>query len=825
VSKNLPSHAQVVIIGGGIIGCSLAYHLTKMGTTDVLLLERKQLTSGTTWHAAGLVGQLRATQNMTKLAQYTSNLLMTLEEETGQPTGFLQNGSISIANNAERFEELKRGASMARVFGLDVEVITPQEAADAWPLMNAADLVGAVWLPGDARTNPIDTTRAFAKGATMRGAKVVEGVAVTAIHQKNGKVTGVSATPDGTDEVIEISADVVVNCGGMWARELGKSVGVNVPLHAAEHFYVITEPVEGVHRDLPTLRDPGSYTYYREEVGAILAGFFEPNAKPWGMTGIPKDFEFGTLPEDYEHLDDVFDKVMHRMPAFESAGIHTFFNGPESFTPDDAYHLGESPELKNFYVAAGFNSIGIQSSGGAGKVLAEWIVNGYPPMDLWDVDIRRNAPFQGNHRYLYDRTTETLGLLYEMHWPFKQFTTARDIRKSTLHDRLDAAGACFGTTAGWERPNWFAPNWSDKFAGKPKYEYSYGRQNWFDYSASEHNAVRENVGLFDQTSFSKFMIQGRDALGYLNRICGGQIDVSIGKVVYTQLLNERGGIEADVTVNRLAVDQFMLLDAAGTQNRTGSWLQRQVQPDEFAVVTDVTSSYCMLGLMGPNSRAVLSKLTDADLGNEAFPFGTSQQIDVAYAIAQATRMTYVGELGWELMVPTEFAQGLYDAIMDVGKDFDIANAGYHALNSLRQEKAYRHWGHDITDEETPVEAGLRFAVDFKKESFNGKERLVQQKADGVNKRLVQFALEDENYMLYHNEPVWRDDAIVGYLTSAMYGHTVGAACGMGYVVQEQPISADFIKSGMYEIEVATVRVPARASLRGFYDPKSERVRM
>ncbi|MBV7330913.1 FAD-dependent oxidoreductase [Chloroflexi bacterium TSY] len=817
-TNQLPSHAQVVIIGGGIIGCSLAYHLTKLNMSDVLLLERKTLTSGTTWHAAGLVGQLRATQNMTRLAQYTSNLLANLEAETGQPTGFLQNGSISIANNRERFEELKRGASMARVFGLEVDVITPQEAADAWPLMNASDLVGAVWLPKDGRTNPVDTTRAFAKGAEQHGAQIVENVKVTGIHQVNGRVTGVCVVPDG-GEGVEIQCEIVANCAGMWAREIGKWAGVNIPLHAAEHFYVISEPIEGVSRNLPTLRDPGGYTYYREEVGAILAGFFEPNAKPWGMKGIPADFEFGTLPEDWEHLDPVFDVVAHRMPIFETAGIHTFFNGPESFTPDDAYHLGEAPELKNFYVATGFNSIGIQSSGGAGKVLAEWIVNGHPPMDLWDVDIRRNMPFQGNHRYLFDRTTEGLGLLYDMHWPFKQFKTGRDVRKSTLHDRLAAHGACFGTAAGWERPNWFAPE-----GVEPVYKYSYGRQNWFEYSAQEHKAVRENVGIFDQSSFAKYLIQGRDTLQLLNRICGGQIDVPIGKVVYTQMLNERGGIEADVTVNRIGDDQFLVLDAAASQNRTFSWINRQIQPDEFVIATDVTSGYCMLSVMGPNSRALLHELTDADLSNQAFPFGTSQEIDVAYARARATRMTYVGELGWELLVPTEFAQGVYDAITDVGRDFDLMNAGYHAMNSLRQEKGYRHWGHDITDEDTPVEAGLRFAVKFEKERFNGRERLLQQKTDGVNKRLVQFALEDENYLLYHNEPVWRDNEMVGHITSAMFGHTIGAAVGMGYIHRPELITADFVKAGHYEIEVATVRVPARASLQPLYDPKSKRVK-
>lgn len=813
MTKPLPTHAHVVIIGGGIIGCSLAYHLTKLNLTDVVLLERKQLTSGTTWHAAGLVGQLRATQNMTKLAQYTSNLLANLEAETGQPTGFRQNGSISIANNQERFEELKRGASMARVFGLEVELITPSEAKSIWPLMNADDLVGAVWLPKDGRTNPVDTTRAFAKGATMAGARIFEQVKVTGIHQKNGRVTGVS-TEQG-----DIQCEVVVNCAGMWAREVGKWAGVNVPLHAAEHFYIVSEPIAGVHRNLPTLRDPGGYTYYREEVGAILAGFFEPVAKPWAMQGIPVDFEFGTLAEDWQHLDPVFDVMAQRMPVLATAGIHTFFNGPEAFTPDDAYHLGESPELKNFFVAAGFNSIGIQSSGGAGKVLAEWIVNGYAPMDLWDVDIRRNQPFQGNQRYLHDRTVETLGLLYDMHWPFRQFATARGVRKSALHDRLAARGACFGSVAGWERPNWYAPP-----GVEPVYNYSYGRQNWFDHSAREHRAVRENVGLFDQSSFSKFLLQGRDSLQVLNRICGGQIDVAVGKVVYTQFLNQRGGIEADVTVNRLAPDRFLILDAAAMQNRTFPWLQRQILPDEFAIASDVTSALAMLGVMGPNSRALLSQLTDADLSNAAFPFATSQEIDVAYAKARATRMTYVGELGWELLVPTEFVQGVFDALLDAGKQYDLTLAGYHALNSLRQEKGYRHWGHDIGDEDTPVEAGLGFAVDFGKADFHGRERLLKQKTGGVKKRLVQFKLDDDQQLLYHNEPIWRDGVMVGHITSGMFGHTLGAAVGMGYVSHSDGVTAEFVNRGSYEIEVATVRVPARASLQPFYDPKSERVR-
>ncbi len=813
---NLPSHAQVVIIGGGIIGCSVAYHLCKLGLSDVVLLERKSLTSGTTWHAAGLVGQLRATQNLTRLAQYTTTLLQELEAETGQATGFKQTGSLAVANNAERFEELKRGASMAKCFGLEVEVITPREAADLWPLMNVSDLVGAVYLPGDGQTNPTDTTQAYAKGAKMRGAQIFENVKATGIHQKDGRVSGV-ATEHG-----DIQSEYVVNCAGMWARQIGRLAGVSIPLHAAEHFYVVTEPIAGLASGLPTLRDPGSATYFKEEVGCVLAGFFELQAKPWGRGGeaIPEDFAFGTFGEDWDHLEGVFNKAMHRLPALETAGIKLFLNGPESFTPDDRYHLGEAPELKNFYVAAGFNSIGIQSSGGAGKVLAEWIAHGHPPVDLWDVDIRRNRPFQNNRRYLEKRVSETLGLLYDMHWPFRQYATSRNVRLSPLHDRLVAQGACFGEVAGWERANWFAPP-----GVEPTYQYSYGKQNWFAYSAAEHRAVRENVGLFDQTSFSKFLLQGKDALSVLNRLCGNQIDVVPGKVVYTQMLNERGGVEADVTITRVAPDCFYIVDAAATQTKTFSYIQSHIAADEYAFLTDVTSAYAVLGVMGPNARRLLSSLTDTDLSNPAFPFASSQEIDFADARLRAIRITYVGELGWELHIPTEFALSVYDAIMQAGKAVSLQHCGYHALNSLRMEKGYRHWGHDVADEDTPFEAGLGFAVRLNKDAFLGREVLLKQHHNGVKKRLVQFALEDPEALLYHNEPIWRDNEIVGFITSGMFGHTLGAAIGLGYVNHADGVTLEYIQSGHYEIEVAGRRIPARASLRPFYDPENKRIKM
>ncbi len=813
---NLPSHAQVVIIGGGIIGCSVAYHLCKLGLTDVVLLERKSLTSGTTWHAAGLVGQLRATQNLTRLAQYTTTLLQELEAETGQATGFKQTGSLAIANNAERFEELRRGASMAKCFGLEVEVIGPREAAELWPLMNAKDLVGGVYLPGDGQTNPTDTTQAYAKGAKMRGARIFENVKVTGLHQKDGRASGVAT------EYGDIHSEYVVNCAGMWARQVGRLAGVSIPLHAAEHFYVVTEPIAGLASGLPTLRDPGSATYFKEEVGCVLAGFFELQAKPWGRGGeaVPEDFAFGIFGEDWDHLEEVFNQAMHRLPALETAGIKLFLNGPESFTPDDRYHLGEAPELKNFYVAAGFNSIGIQSSGGAGKVLAEWIAHGYPPVDLWDVDIRRNRPFQNNRRYLEKRVSETLGLLYDMHWPFRQYETSRNVRLSPLHDRLIAQGACFGEAAGWERANWFAPP-----GVEPRYQYSYGKQNWFAYSAAEHRAVRENVGLFDQTSFSKFLLQGRDALSVLNRLCGNQIDVMPGKVVYTQMLNERGGTEADVTVTRVAPDCFYIVDAAATQTKTFSYIQAHIAADEYAFLTDVTSAYAVLGVMGPNARTLLSGLTDADLSNQAFPFASAQEIDFADARLRAIRITYVGELGWELHIPTEFTLSVYDALTQAGQALSLQHCGYHALNSLRIEKGYRHWGHDVTDEETPLEAGLGFAVRLNKDHFLGREVLLEQKHTGVKKRLVQFVLEDPEVLLYHNEPIWRDNEIVGFITSGMFGHTLGAAIGLGYVNHADGVTPVYIQSGRYEIEVAGRRIPARASLRPLYDPENERVKM
>ena len=810
-----PNRARVVIVGGGIVGCSLAYHLTLRGCGDVVVLERKQLTSGTTWHAAGLVGQLRATHNLTRLAQYTTELYTTLEQETGQATGFRQIGSLALATTAERMEELTRGASMARCFGLEVNVLGREAAHALWPLMNARDLVGAIHLPRDGQTNPIDTTQALARGARTRGARIFENTRVDEIVVEDGRAVGVRT------ERGDIVADVVVNCAGMWAHGLAAKAGVTVPLHAAEHFYVVTEAIPDLPRHLPVLRDADNCTYIKEDAGKLLVGWFEPVAKPWGMGGIPDGFSFDALPDDLDHIEPLLEAAMRRVPALEHTGIQLFFNGPESFTPDDRYLLGETPEVKNLYVAAGFNSIGIQSAGGAGKVLADWIVDGHPPMDLWDVDIRRAMPFQRNTRYLRDRTVESLGLLYAMHWPFRQPETARGVRRSALHDRLLSRGACFGEAAGWERPNWYAPP-----GEAAVYNYSYGRQNWFDHSAAEHRAARESVALFDQSSFSKFVLEGRDAEAVLNRVCANDVAVPVGRVVYTQWLNDRGGIEADLTVTRESETRYLIVSAAATQTRDFAWLKRNMPDDVRAVAVDVTSAQAVLGVMGPRSREFLARLTGADLSNEAFPFATSREIDLGYARIRASRITYVGELGWELYVPTEFIQGVFDDVVRTGTEVGLTLAGYHAMNSLRLEKAYRHWGHDITDEDTPLEAGLGFAVAWhKKGGFNGRDALLRQKERGLARRLVNLILEDAGVLLYHNEPILRDGIVVGRTTSGMFGHSLGASVGMGYVAGNgATVDAAFIAAGRFEVEVAGVRVPARASLRPFYDPNSARVK-
>ncbi len=815
MSTVIPDRVDVIIIGGGIVGCSIAYHLTKLGITDVLLLERRQLTCGTTWHAAGLIGQLRANRQMTELAKYTSELLYELERETGQATGFKQNGSISLALNAERMEELKRGASMAKNFGLDVQVIGPSDIKKLWPLLNCDDVAGGVFLPGDGQANPTDITQAYAKGARSRGAKIRENVKVEKILVENGRAVGVQ-TAEGV-----IRANTVVLAAGMWSRELAAPIGVSIPLHAAEHFYIVTESISGLPGNLPVLRVPDECAYYKEDAGKILLGAFEPVAKPWGMKGIREDFCFDTLPDDFDHFQPILEQGARRVPILENTGIKTFFNGPESFTPDDRYLLGETAEVPDLFVACGFNSIGIQSSGGAGKALAQWIHDRRPPVDLADVDVRRMHPFQSTKAYLHDRTVETLGLLYAMHWPFRQVETARHVRRSPFHERLLAKGAVMGEVAGWERPNWYAP------AGvEPKYQYSWGRQNWFEHTGAECRAARDAVVLFDQTSFAKFMVQGRDACKILNRISVAQMDVAPGKLVYTQWLNEQGGIEADLTITRLREDAFMVVTAGATQVRDFSWLTRHIPADAHCIATDVTSGMPMLGLMGPNSRQLLEAVSGESLANDAFPFATSREIEIGYARVRASRITYVGELGWELYIPAEFSAYVFDKLMEAGAPFGLQLAGYHAMNSCRMEKAYRHWGHDIAIEDTPLEAGLGFCVAWDKPAgFIGQAELQAQRARGtLTKRLVQFRLEDPQQLLYHEEPIWLGDKIVGSVTSGMYGHRLEASLGMGYVNHPDGVTREWLEQNKFEIEVAWKRIPAVASLTPFYDPKSLRVK-
>jgi len=814
MAKQLPEHAQVVIIGGGIVGCSVAYHLTKLNWKDVVLLERKALTSGTTWAAAGLVGQLWATSSLTKLATYGTELYARLEQETDQHTGFVKCGSLRVAQTKERKSEYDRSMAMARAFGIEMEEIGFEEARRMWPFLFTDDLEAVYYQPNDAKTNPVDTAQALARGARTGGAKIFEDVKVTDIELKKGAVSAVS-----TDRGM-INCEIVVNCGGMWAREIGKLVGVSVPLQAAEHMHIVTTPIEGVPKDLPVLRDMDGYIYFREETGGLLMGGFEPVAKPWGMKGIPDQFAFTELNEDWDQFQIFMDNAIKRCPVLETAQVRHLTVVPESFTPDNAYMLGEAPGVKNFFVAAGMNSVGIASAAGSGKALAQWIDQGYPEEDLWSVDIRRFYGWQANARYLYDRTTEAVGLLYADHWPFNQRKTARNVRRTPFHDRLAQRGACFGEVAGWERANWFAPQ-----GVKAEYVYSWGRQNWFEYSAAEHMAVRENVGVYDLSSMAKFLVQGHDSLAELQRICGNNLDVPVGKVVYTQFLNQRGGIEADVTVTRLSEDRYFIVTPGATGARDFDWIRRHLREDAHSFLTDVTSGYTMLAVMGPRARDLLSTLTDADLSNEAFPFATAQQIDVADARPIVVRMSFVGELGWELYIPTEFSNNVFDALVQEGEKFDLKLVGLHALDSLRLEKGYRHWGADITPDDTPFEAGLGFCVKLDKEDFVGKDALVKQTESSLTRKLVIFTLEDPEPLLYHDEPILRNGVKVSENTHGAYAHFLGSAIGMGYLENPDGIDDEWILSGKYQIDVEGKLIAARVHLMAPYDPESKRVRM
>ena len=811
---DIPSHARVVIIGGGVIGCSVAYHLTKLGWRDVVLLERKQLTSGTTWHAAGLIAQLRATANMTKLAKYSQELYGNLEDETGVATGFKRCGSITVALTDERREEIYRQAGMARAFGVDVEEISPAEVKAKYEHLNIDGVKGAVYLDKDGQGDPANIARALAKGARQRGAKVIERTRVSGVTREGRRITGVTWEQGG--ESGHITCDMVVNCAGMWGHQVGEMLGTNVPLHACEHFYIVTEAIPGLTQ-LPVLRVPDECAYYKEDAGKMLLGAFEPNAKPWRLD-IPADFEFDQLPEDFDHFEPILEAAVERLPMLAEAGIHTFFNGPESFTPDDAYHLGLAPEMDNVWVAAGFNSIGIQSAGGAGMALAQWMEDGQKPFDLGDVDISRMQPFQGNKSYLFERSKETPGLLYADHFPYRQKATARGVRRTPFHQHLLDQGAVMGELAGWERANWFARD-----GQKAAYEYTWKRQNFFDNVAEEVTAIRTNVGMYDMSSFGKIRVEGRDATAFMNHIGGGQYDAPVGKIVYTQFLNERGGIEADVTVTRLSEVAYLVVTPAATRLADEIWMRRN-QGDFNVVITDVTPGEGVLAVMGPNARKLLQAVSPNDFSNEVNPFGTAQEIELGMGLARVHRVTYVGELGWEIYVSADMAAHAFETLHAAGQDMGLKLCGMHMMDSARIEKGFRHFGHDITAEDHVLEAGLGFAVKTDKPAFIGRDAVLRKKDEGLNMRLLQFKLTDAEPLLYHNEPILRDGEIVGYLSSGSYGHHLGAAMGLGYVPCKGETVAEVLASA-YEIDVAGRRVKAEASLRPMYDPKSERVKV
>jgi glycine cleavage system aminomethyltransferase T/glycine/D-amino acid oxidase-like deaminating enzyme len=820
---DIPGRARVVIIGGGVIGTSVAYHLAQLGWTDVLLLEQGQLSCGTTWHAAGLVGQLRASENGTRLVQYSCELYERLEAETGLSTGFRRCGGVTVARTKDRMTQLKRTAATAEAYQLECELISPARARELYPILRDDDLAGAIWLPGDGRANPSDLTAALARGARDRGVTIREKTRVTGILTKSNTVTGVR-TEQG-----DVEAEVVVNCAGQWAKAVGAMGGVTVPLHSAEHFYVVTEQIDGVHRDFPILRDPDGYTYIKEEVGGLVVGGFEPDAKPWvAPDALPYPFEFKLLEEDWDHFAILMDSAVHRIPVLAETGIKMFYNGPESFTPDNQFILGEAPELRNFFVGAGFNSVGIASAGGAGRALAEWITEGEPGLDLSAVDIRRFAAFNGNNQWLHDRVSEVLGLHYAIPWPNRELISARPFRRSPAYHLLKQANASFGSKMGWERANVFAPP-----GQSPGIEYGWGRQNWQPWSNAEQRAARTGVALFDQTSFSKYLVTGPDAERALQWLCTADVAVPPGRTVYTGMLNAQGTYEADITVTRLSAEEFLLVSSAASTERDQDHITRRMPPGCHASLVDVTSQYAVYGVMGPRSRDLLGRLSRAGLSDEAFPFGSSRPIDLGYATVRATRITYVGELGWELYVPAEFAVGAYEDLTAAGAGFGLVNAGYYAIESLRLEKAYRAFGRELTPDYNPVEAGLLFACKLKQDiGFLGREAVERARAAGPRRRLVSLVLSvpdrdtEPDVMLWGGELVLRDGVAVGQVTSGAWGETLGACVGLAYVRHPdgEVLTADLVRAGEYQVNVGGQLYPAVVGLRPPFDPAGDRVR-
>jgi glycine cleavage system aminomethyltransferase T/glycine/D-amino acid oxidase-like deaminating enzyme len=814
---DLPQRAQVIIVGGGAVGCSVAYHLAKLGWSDVVLLEQGQLSCGTTWHAAGVVGQLRTHPSLTSLMLYGSKLYAGLEVEVGLGTGWNQCGALWVAASADRMTQLRRTVDLASAQGLEAHDISVAEAAERWPLMRTDDLVGAIWLPNDAKANPADLTQALARGARQRGVRILERTRAHGFTIDRGRVTSVATTRG------DIECEYVVNCGGQWAKALAEQVGVTVPLQPAEHYYIVTEAIDGLDRDAPTLRDPDGYTYFKEEVRGLLMGGFEPDAKPWVASDeIPEPFEFQLLPEDWEQFDILMRNAVHRVPAMESAGVKKFYNGPESFTPDHNFVIGLAPELENYFVLAGFNSSGIAFSGGAGKALAEWIIGEEPELDLSPVDIRRFAPMQGNKRWLRERVQEIVGLHFAMAWPNREPESARGVRRSPVHHLLDAQGACFGTKMGWERANWFAP------AGtKPVVEYSWGRQNWFGQSAAEHRATRTSVALFDQTSFAKIAVRGSDAEAALQYLCSNDVAVPPGRTVYTALLNDRGGYEADVTVTRIRWNEYLLVTSSAQGIHDLDLLRRGVHRRLNVEFFDVTSSYAVLSVMGPDSRMLVSALSSDDFSGTAFPFGHSREVDLAGLAVRATRLTYVGEQGWELYIPSEMAVAAFDRLTDPCNEVVPKLAGYYAIESLRLEKGYRAFGRELGPETSPVEAGLTFACKLRTDiPFRGRDAVERQKADGVGRRLVSLVVTDPEAYAWGGELLLRNGEPAGFASSAAFGHTVGRAVLLGYIERRDGGIADrdWLKQGTYQVAIGGERYDAIMSLQPPYDPSGARIR-
>ena len=811
-NRSLPTESKVVIVGGGVIGTSVAYHLTKLGWKDVVLVEQGQLGGGTSWHAAGLVGRLRTSNSMTRINKYTVELYSQLQEETGHSVGWKRVGSLIVAKSEDRMIQLRRTMAMAELFGVEAHLISAQEAQERWPLLRVDDVLGAAWLPHDGKVIPKEVPIALARGARSRGAQIFENTRVLGIESKKGRATGVK-----TDQGI-IKAEYVVLSGGMWTRELGLSCGVTIPLYPVEHHYVVTEPIAGAFDELPVGRDPDLCIYFRGEGDGVMLGAFQESSKPWMVNKVPEKFSFQLLEPDWEKFSVPLANGKHRIPALEKCKFAKFVNGPESFTPDNNFIMGEAPEMSHLFVAAGFNSVGIASAGGAGKYLAEWILAGEPTLDLWSVDIRRFAPWANNRTFLRERVTEVLGLHYQMAWPNREFESSRGVRRTPLHALLSAQKACFGSKNGWERPNWFATG-----NVKPVAEYSFGRQNWFECHAREHRACRENVAIFDQSGFSKYLFKGPDALNVLLRLCGANVDVPIGKAVYTGMFNTRGTFESDLTAIRIAPDEFYLISGTSQTMRDLDWIRRNLQAGERADLTDVTEAYSVIGVMGPNARALLNRVTEADLSNQAFPFGTAQMLDIGTATVRAVRITYVGELGWEFHIPASQAVLVYELLMEAGEEFGAVNAGHYAINSLRLEKAYRAWGADISPDDTALEAGLGFAVGWKKASFLGKETLVKQKEAGLKRLLVTFVLNDPGPVLWGSEPIYRNGQAVGYTTSGSYGHSLDAAVGMGYVKCPDGVTPEFIQQGRYDINVSGRRFPATPHLKAPFDPERKKI--